>query len=151
LPARVEINDGTRLNTKGKGEQVKTLTMPRIIGDSLVICVFPLPIVFSMDILAHTISALFGESWSVDDLNKVGERIMCQERLFNMREGITRTDDSLPARLLNELKPDGPTRGVMVPLEELKSNFYAAMGYDLLSGNPPDSLLVELGIEKGYP
>ena len=65
-----------------------------------------------------------------------------------MREGLTRKDDALPARLLNEPKPDGPTKETTVPLEELKDDFYRAMGYDLSSGNPSDSLLAELGIEK---
>jgi aldehyde:ferredoxin oxidoreductase len=73
---------------------------------------------------------------------------MCQERLFNMREGITRKDDSLPARLLNEPKADGPTKGVVVPLEQLKDDFYRAMGYDLSTGNPPDSVVARLGIKK---
>ncbi len=72
---------------------------------------------------------------------------MCQERLFNMREGITLKDDTLPARLLNDPKPDGPTKGAVVPLEELKEDFYRAMGYDLSTGNPPDSLAADLGIE----
>ncbi len=57
-------------------------------------------------------------------------------------------DDTLPPRLLKEPKPDGPTRGVVVPLEELKDSFYGAMGYDLATGNPPDALLAKLGIEK---
>jgi len=73
---------------------------------------------------------------------------MCQERLFNMREGITRKDDILPARLLNEPKPDGPTKGTVVPLEQLKDDYYRAVGYDPATGNPTDSLLAKLGIEK---
>ena len=96
----------------------------------------------------ETISSLFGEVWSVGDVKEVGMRIMCQERLFNMREGITREDDTLPARLLNEPKPDGPTRGEVVPLEELKDDYYRAMGWDPSTGNPPDSLLDKLGINK---
>jgi len=39
-----------------------------------------------------------------------------------MREGISRKDDSLPVRLIDEPKPDGPTAGIVVPLEELKEN-----------------------------
>ena len=74
-------------------------------------------------------------------------RIQCQERLFNMREGLTRKDDTLPARLLNEPKPDVP-KGSVVPLEELKDNYYRAMGWDLLTGNPTDSVLAELEIDQ---
>ena len=98
--------------------------------------------------MADTVSALLGEPWSVDDLDRVGARIMCQERLFNMREGITREDDTLPARLLSEPKPDGPTKGSVVPLEELKDDYYRAMGWDLSTGNPTDAVLDELAIER---
>lgn len=147
LPARLETSDGTRMTTKGKGEQVKNLAIRRIISDSVPVCTFA-AIIFDNIILARVIASLFGESWSVDDLKEVGLRIMCQERLFNMREGITRKDDSLPARLLNEPKPDGPTKGAVVPLEELKDDYYQAMGWDLLTGNPTDALLEKLKIKK---
>ena len=63
-----------------------------------------------------------------------------------MHEGLTREDDDLPPRLLNEPKPDGPTMGAVVPLEELKDDFYRAMGWDITSGNPIDSLMDELGL-----
>jgi aldehyde:ferredoxin oxidoreductase len=94
------------------------------------------------------VSSLFGEAWSSDHLKEAGMRIMCQERLFNMREGITRKDDSLPGRLLNEPKPDGPTKGEVVPLEELKDDYYHALGWDLATGNPDNSFLDKLGIVK---
>ena len=73
---------------------------------------------------------------------------MAIERLFNMREGVTRKDDTLPGRLLKEPKPDGPTKGMVAPLNELLDDYYRAMGYELKTGNPPDSLLAKLGIEK---
>lgn len=145
LPARKEIFDSTRLQVVGKGEYVKQTAISRIISDSLIICTFP-PL-FEQELLAKALSALFGEPWSLDQMRITGERIMAQERLFNMREGITRKDDTLPARLLKEPKPDGPTRGYTVPLEELKDDFYKAMGYEISTGNPPDSLLSYLEIE----
>ena len=61
---------------------------------------------------------------------------------------VSQKDDSLPARLLNNPKPDRPTEGAVVPLEKLKDDFYRSMGYDLSTGNPPDSLLTSLGIDK---
>ncbi len=98
--------------------------------------------------MIDSLSALFGEAWSEEDLGEVGLRTMCQERVFNMREGITAKEDTLPARLLEEPKPDGPTKGEVVPLETLKKDYYEAMGYDPATGNPPDSLLTKLGIER---
>lgn len=147
LPARLEAYDGTRLHIEGKGKQVKSLASGRIIRDSFIACSFP-GLILTMPIMADAVSALFGETWSVDDLNLVGTRIMCQERLFNVREGITRKDDTLPSRLLNEPKPDGPTSGAVVPLEKLKDDYYRAMGWDLSTGNPTDSVLDELEIER---
>ncbi|MFC1910742.1 aldehyde ferredoxin oxidoreductase family protein [Chloroflexota bacterium] len=153
LPARSEISDGSRLNVQGKGESVKHAAIGRIVRDSMIICTFltqgpPSMQVISDGLLAGVLSSVDNEPWSVDELKQAGVRIMCQERLFNMREGLTRQDDSLPDRLLKEPKPDGPTKGVVVPLEELKDDFYRAMGYDLATGNPPDSLLNQLGITK---
>jgi aldehyde:ferredoxin oxidoreductase len=147
LPARQEVFDGTRLDIEGKGEYVKKSAMQQMILDSLIVCAFARQ-VYTENILTETLTSLFGESWSIDDLREVGVRIMNQERLFNMREGITRKDDVLPPRLLNEPKPDGPTKGAIVPLEELKDYYYLAMGWDMPTGNPPDSLIDKLGIEK---
>jgi aldehyde:ferredoxin oxidoreductase len=146
LPARMEVFDDTRLDVAGKGEYVKNAAISRMARDSMIICSFPR--LFSDQLMAEAYSSLFGESWSVEDLKEVGTRVMCQERLFNMREGITGKDDTLPLRLLKEPKPDGPTRGTVVPLKELKEDYYRAMGYDLSTGNPTDALLKQLGIEK---
>jgi aldehyde:ferredoxin oxidoreductase len=143
--ALIEALEGTRLQVEGKGEQVKNMAIGAVIGDSIPCCSFGRRVFGSMD---KNVSSLFGEAWSFDDLKEAGMRIMCQERLFNMREGITREDDTLPSRLLSEPKPDGPTKGEVVPLEELKDDYYRALGWDLSTGNPRDSLLDKLGIKK---
>lgn len=146
LPARMEIFDNTRLDVTGKGEYVKKAAISRMVRDSLIVCTFAR--LYTDDLVAKVLSSLLGETWSVKDIEEVSARIMCQERLFNMREGITAKDDTLPERLLAEPRPDGPTKGEVVPLEQLKKDYYAAMGYDLATGNPPDALLAKLGIEK---
>ena len=146
LPARMEMFDNTRLDAAGKGEYVKKTAISRIIRDSMIVCTFaPL---YKENLITETLTALFGESWSEGDLEEVGARVMCLERLFNMREGLTSDDDTLPARLLREPKPDGPNKGEVVPLDALKSDFYEAKGYDPSTGNPPDSLVSKFGIEK---
>ena len=146
LPARTEVFDDTRLQVEGKGEYLKNAAISRVVRDSLIVCTFAN--LYNEEIMAETLSSLHGEPWSVDELRETGIRIMCQERLFNMREGITEKDDALPARLLEEPKPDGPTKGAVVPLEALKEDYYRAMGFDPATGNPTDSLLAGFGIEK---
>jgi aldehyde:ferredoxin oxidoreductase len=146
LPARMEAFDDTRLQVEGKGEYVKNAAANRVVRDSMIFCTFT-P-VYSEERMAEVLSAVSGESWSLEDTREAGERIMAQERLFNMGEGLTREDDILPGRLLKEPKPDGPTKGEVVPLDILKEDFYRAMGYDQETGNPTDALLKELGIDK---
>ncbi len=143
--AIAEALDGTRLKVEGKGEQVKNIAINQVLSDSIPCCVFGRRVFGPID---ENVSSLFGKAWSFNELKEAGTRIICQERLFNMREGITREDDALPGRLLNEPKPDGPTKGEVVPLEELKDGYYRALGWDLSTGNPGDSPLDELGINS---
>jgi len=147
-PARAETTDGTRLEIQGKGEQVKNAAITRVLCDSLLFCAFPGWRLLDKAVMAEVVSALLGEPWSTDDLNEVGVRVMCQERLFNMREGITRSGDMLPTRLLHEAAPAGPTKGSVVPLEELKDDYYRAMGWDLSTGNPTHTVLDHLEIVR---
>ncbi|UCD21871.1 MAG: aldehyde ferredoxin oxidoreductase family protein [Chloroflexota bacterium] len=143
--AIVEALDGTRLKVEGKGEQVKNIAINQVLSDSIPCCVFGRRVFGPID---ENVSSLFGKAWSFNELKEAGTRIICQERLFNMREGITREDDALPGRLLNEPKPDGPTKGEVIPLEELKDGYYHALGWDLSTGNPGDSPLDKLGINS---
>ncbi|UCF55990.1 MAG: aldehyde ferredoxin oxidoreductase, partial [Deltaproteobacteria bacterium] len=147
LPARIEGYDGTGPDVAGKGELVKRATIARAICDSVAVCTFARAI-YDNPTLVETLSCLSGEVWSVQDIEEVGLRVMAQERLFNMREGISRSDDTLPDRLLKEPKPDGPAKGNVVPLEELKDQYYEALGWDAETGNPGDNVLKALGIEK---
>ena len=147
LPARNEGPAGTGNQITGKGALVKNLAIARIICDSIAVCTFAQNI-FDAQTCADTLSALFGESWSLKEMEEVGLRVMAQERWFNMREGISRKDDTLPERLLKEPKPDGPNRGSVVPLEALKDDYYEALGWDKETGNPGNDLLKDLEIQK---
>ncbi|MDP2917842.1 MAG: aldehyde ferredoxin oxidoreductase C-terminal domain-containing protein, partial [Dehalococcoidia bacterium] len=145
VPARTEAFEGTGTQVQGKGEQVKNMAIGQIIMDCIPACSFSRLVMSPTDV---ALTSLLGEEWTPAAVREVGMRIMCTERLFNMREGISRKDDSLPGRLLNEPKPDGPNKGAVVPLEQLRDLYYQAMGWDPLTGNPPDSVLAQLGISK---
>jgi len=147
LTAWMEGFNGTNMQIAGKGALVQQEAIRRIIRDSIPVCTFVFWIV-DFELCRDIVSALLSRHYEIDDLNTVGMRVMCLERLFNMREGFSRDDDTLPPRLLTEPKPDGPNRGATVPLEELKDDFYRTMKWDVSTGNPPDSLLSEVEIEK---
>ena len=145
LPARLEAADGTNLEIKGKGMLVKKEAVGRIVADSLVVCCFPRKM--TAPIFGDLIEAVAGLALSRTDLEDIGLRILTQERLFNTREGMRRTDDTLPERLLSEPLPDGPYRGSTVPLEALKDDAYAALEWNRETGVPEPALLERLGIK----
>lgn len=89
----------------------------------------------------------FEEFQEEEYLRLVGERIVCLERCFNVREGFSRKDDSLPERMREEPLPDaGPATGQMVRnLDGMLDEYYESMGYDS-DGVPTRDKLNELGL-----
>jgi aldehyde:ferredoxin oxidoreductase len=77
---------------------------------------------------------------------RIGERIINVEKAYNLREGMTRADDSLPRRMLHEPMPDGFAAGQVVDLEPMISDYYGFRGWDRESGHPSRARLVELGL-----
>ncbi len=77
---------------------------------------------------------------------KTGERIHVLERYMNTREGISKKDDTLPARFLFEgRKSDAEQK--TVPIDKMLPKYYKARGFDE-NGIPKDSTLRRLGIKK---
>ncbi len=84
-----------------------------------------------------------------EELAQVGERVWNLKKAFNIREGWTRADDTLPARVLNDPIPAGPSKGSCVTAEELDmliADYYQARGWTE-EGLIPRSKLIELGLE----
>ena len=90
---------------------------------------------------------------------RLGERSYTLERLFNLREGLTSADDTLPARLTKtsqESRRPGASAGerdgkasapeVVVPLAKMLSLYYRVRGWDK-EGRPVRRKLKSLGIE----
>jgi aldehyde:ferredoxin oxidoreductase len=62
--------------------------------------------------------------YEVQDLQLAGERIWNLERLYNLRAGFTREDDTLPPRFLNEPLQEGGSAGQVVHLDEMLAEYY---------------------------
>jgi len=77
---------------------------------------------------------------------RTGERIFNQERLFNLKAGLTGKDDTLPKRMLEEPMPDGPAKGMVVHLSEMLPEYYRLRGWSP-EGVPTSTRLRELGLE----
>jgi aldehyde:ferredoxin oxidoreductase len=132
---------------KGKGKLVIECASKRIVRDSAIQCAFA-GLYFDLDLMAELLEAITGQPFDVPELMRIGERILNLERLLNLREGVNRSTDRLPKRLLAEPLPDGPRKGSTVPLERLKDDFYEAAGWDQATGLPTLETLRRLGLDE---
>ena len=99
---------------------------------------------------AAMVRAVTGWDVSVEELERVGERIVNLERRFNVREGTRRRHDTLPWRVMHEPIPDGPSRGMYCPPDELATmldDYYAIRGWDA-DGVPTPGRLAALGLRQ---
>jgi len=103
------------------------------IMDSLAICKFLrrcFEKFYSEVAQAYTI--ITGIELSVDELKQAGERISNLKKAFNIREGWTRQDDSLPSRVMNDPIPDGVAKGSVITKKEfdmMLDAYYKARGW----------------------
>ncbi len=111
--------------------------------DSLVLCKFT-NLGVAEEYFARTLSAVTGIQYATGDLIKVGERVWNVEKLYNLREGFGRKDDTLPPRLLNE-PAGGPSEGWVVQLEPMLEEYYRSRGWDE-DGVPSPRKLEELDL-----
>ncbi len=61
---------------------------------------------------------------------ELGERLIQLRRLYNVKTGVRRADDTLPPRLLREPQPDGAAAGVVPDLEVMVPELYRLRGWD---------------------
>ena len=96
-------------------------------------------------IFADLYTAVCGIRISAGEFLKAGDRIHVLERYMNTREGISRKDDTLPDRFLNEGRENDIQRKT-VPLEKMLDKYYRLRGYDA-NGIPTVDTLKMLGIQ----
>ncbi len=97
---------------------------------------------------AAMVRAVTGWDVNVEELERVGERIINLERLFNVREGVRRAQDVLPWKVMHEPIPEGPSAGAYCPPDELGAMldaYYDLRGWDA-DGVPTAARLAALGL-----
>jgi aldehyde:ferredoxin oxidoreductase len=95
---------------------------------------------------AEALRLATGFSMYTGDFLILGERSYNLERLFNVREGLSAADDSLPDRLTKTpQKVDRPD--TVVPLDLMLKQYYKVRGWDSLGGAPKKKKLKQLAIE----
>ena len=114
--------------------------------DSTGACKF-MGICMSYEEWIQLIASVTGYDFTFEDYKMTGERIYNLARIFSVREGITRADDTLPKRLLEEPLPEGPAKGHVNKLDILLDAYYEIRGWDS-DGRPTVERLNQLGLEE---
>lgn len=95
------------------------------------------------------VKAVTGWETSLFDLLKVGERHANMARIFNLREGLTANDDSLPDRFFQPIE-GGTLKGKRIDREQFSKaleTYYEMMGWDPETGVPKRGKLSELDLD----
>ena len=135
---------------KGRGKIVIDGEDLYSIADSMIICKFSRGIYQGpYDDLAKIYTLVTGISMTPEELRKAGERISNLTRLYNLREGLTRADDTLPYRVMHLPIPEGIAKGSLVTKKELDfllDDYYETRGWTS-EGVPTQEKLKELGLD----
>lgn len=132
-----------------KGPSIAQVQKEQALEDSLVACTFGNSGLKTMDYADYLTAATGIESFGQpEQLLTIGERIVCIERCFNVREGFGRKEDTLPKRMLTEpLQNAGPaTNQVVKDLDGLLDEYYDCLGYSR-AGIPTIEKLKALNID----
>jgi aldehyde:ferredoxin oxidoreductase len=134
-----------------EGASTRALVIFAMIN-SLCTCSFASALIWGGEnakIAVGMLNPLCGWNMTEDDYWTTGKRILTMERVFNVREGISRKDDNLPKRLMTEKLPAGPKKGAVFTEEDLKKmqdEFYSFLGWDA-KGIPTEATLKAYGLE----
>jgi len=128
-------NQSDRLHGSPKTARLAVETEDRAaLIDSLILCKF-LRGVFS-DLYAESaelLARVTGWPVTAEELRQTARRIVTAKKLFNIREGWSAAEDTLPRRFLSQGLPDGVSAGAILPterLQEMIQAYYAARSWD---------------------
>ena len=105
---------------KGRGKMVKDMEDVYTLIDSFIVCKFSRGTYYKeLEDMTKLYTLVTGIEMTPEELKRSGERINNVARLFNIREGLGRKDDTLPYKVMHMPIPDeGPSKGAYVSQEE---------------------------------
>ena len=131
----------------GKAEIVAQTQRDTAFIDSSGLCLFPGGCGWGLEDYRALVDAACEGDWSSEQrMQETGERIWNLERLFNLRAGLGKTDDTLPKRILEEPADVGTAKGLVCKLDEMLPEYYQCCGWDE-SGVPTQATLSRLGLD----
>jgi aldehyde:ferredoxin oxidoreductase len=134
-----------RFTLGGKPDLLVLKQHQNAIEDSLVVCKFA-GFAIGFDFHSRFVTHITGEDFNISRLLEIGERIYNLERMFNVKAGFSRKDDSLPQRFLDTPLTKGLSKDHVVPLDTMLEGYYAVRKWDQ-NGIPTEKILTKLGLK----
>jgi len=131
---------------EGKAELVVSDQIRTSLKWSTTMCDF---LAANLDLVARLLNAACETNYTEESIKTVGKRIWTLTRLFNLREGFSRRDDSIPPRVYLDPLPEGNPKGKVLPEQDFQrmlSEYYRLLGWDD-QGRPTRETLQELDLE----
>jgi aldehyde:ferredoxin oxidoreductase len=133
------------LSNDGKAMWTKAFQDLTAVIDAAGICLFTSLAPLGAADYAELVTAVTGMAMDDKEIMRVGERIWNVQKLFNVRVGYKKADDTLPERLLTVPLKEGDPSGHVWRREPLLDEYYAERGWDA-QGIPTPAKLKELGL-----
>ncbi|MDO8473094.1 MAG: aldehyde ferredoxin oxidoreductase family protein [Dehalococcoidia bacterium] len=137
---------------EGKPSMAKWCEDLKSVMNSLGICFFTSDayIAIGPTHLSKLFSAATGWEVTPEEITEAGERVFTMMKAYNVRQGLTRSDDAWPDRFYDEPLPEGPSKGAVLSrdiIARLLDEYYALRGWDRETSLPTAAKLASLGLK----
>jgi aldehyde:ferredoxin oxidoreductase len=130
-----------------KGELAARMQNFMNLFNALGLCKFLIRGKASPEIIKNWVNAVTGWNLTSEEFLLIGERLHNLKRMYNVRLGISRKDDTLPPRLLTHDRKTGKAGGSLPHIGRILSDYYEFRGWNP-EGIPTKEKLEELGLEE---
>lgn len=144
LLPEIGVGPVDRTTADGKGELVAKMQDVMSLYNSFKLCGM---IVNTVKVkgACEVLNAVTGWDTTVTEIMKTGERLSTLKRMYNVRCGFTRKDDTLPRRLLTLKRGVGGSATNLPHLDRMLSDYYEYRGWSE-EGIPGPAKLADLGL-----
>jgi aldehyde:ferredoxin oxidoreductase len=136
---------------KGKPFMTKWFEDLYSVLNSLGLCFMPagLHLAWGPTYLSKMLSACIDKDITPQGIMMLGEKIFTLLKVYNVRQGLSRKDDTWSDRFYEEPLPSGPSKGAIlsrIEMDQFLEEYYELRGWDKRTGIPTREKLIELGL-----
>ena len=142
-----------RMADTGKGKLINYFEDWCAVIDALEVCknIMQNMMLLEFPRAAYAYKVTTGIELTPEETQMAGERITNIERMFGIREGITRADDYLPKRFMTTPLKEGASAGTVLKLDQMLDEFYQTRGWNPKTGHPTPQTLKKLQLDYAIP